>query len=146
MDSTGNASSSTTIGAHQAEAAAAAAVVQDEAPVTVLHRRPSTDTDEDPMSLKRPKIDDTDEGHSSDSSSSSSSSSPVASSASTSAGNAVANILHRAKRAAESTPSYCGRLNDAPRRGAYRKSTEIGHVKYAAEFLRDFGMDLIDNE
>ena len=137
MNSSDNTSSPTSKGVSQAEAAAG--------PVAAVLRRSATpgNNNEDAVSPKRPELDDTEESHSS---SSSSSSAPISA-----RGDPVPDLLSKVERAAESTTpsylaSYVGRLNDAPRRGSYRKSTEIGQLKYAADFLQDLSLGMINNE
>lgn len=133
-------SSSTSTGTSQAEAAPAAVIQAEAAAAAGLRRSVTPDNGDHTMS--RPKKDITNEGHSSSSSPSTSSSS-----APTSAGeDPVPDILRKVTRAAESTTpsylaSYHGRLNDAPRRGSYRMSTEIGQLKYATHFLLDCLID-----
>lgn len=137
MNSSSNTASSTTCTsrAHQAEVAPTAAVFPAEAAATFLQRRCAADNnDHGTVRANKPAAKEED-GHSCSSLSSSSSS---ASSSSDTSPEAVSDIIRKAKRTSESTPSYYGRLNDAPRRDAYRRSTEIGQLKYAAEFLQEF--------
>ena len=138
MNSSSNLTSSTTCTrAHQAEVAPAA-VFPAEAAATFLQRRCATDNnDHGTVRVNKPVAKEED-GHSCSSLSSSSSSASSASSSSDTSPEAVSDIIRKAKRTSESTPSYYGRLNDAPRRDAYRRSTEIGQLKYAAEFLQEF--------